>query len=525
MVPLNMPETNPFERRLRIFSDHGRDIVAGMRRGIEKESLRITADGHLSQKDHPAALGSALTHPSITTDYSEALIELVTPTFASPQDALEHLDELHRIVYHHIPDELLWVNSLPCLLGDESSIRIATFGTSNIGKMKHAYRRGLELRYGRKMQTIAGIHYNISMPSDFWMRLGEDPAAGRADAASSGYMAGIRNFHRYCWLLFYLFGASPAACRSFFDGKDAPGLAALGTHTQYGRYATSLRMSNIGYRNPVQSEIRIDHNSVAGYIETLRKNTITPYPAYVEMGVKVDGEYIQLNPNLLQIENEYYSVVRPKRSIRPLEHPSKALDERGVEYLEIRCVDLDPNTPRGLSLTQAQFLEMFAVYCMLCPSPPITDAELSAIADNKDKVVLEGRRPGQTLLRGNERISLADWGRELLSDLRCVAEVFDDVRGNGHRQVIKSQLEKIDEPDCTPSAQILDELKREGTPFFTYAMSKAFEAKSRFTSRRLSEDTLNRYQALASESIQQQRQMEASDALDFDSFLENYFAQ
>ena len=77
-------------------------------RGIEKESLRVTRDGTLATTPHPRTFGSALTHPLITTDYSEALIELITPAEHDVARTLEQLDDLHRFAYAHLGSELLW---------------------------------------------------------------------------------------------------------------------------------------------------------------------------------------------------------------------------------------------------------------------------------------------------------------------------------------------------------------------------------------------------------------------------------
>ncbi len=515
-----------FSQQLDLLEKRAREIIPFIRRGIEKESLRITADGRLSQRDHPETLGSALTHPSITTDYSEALIELVTPTFTTVEETLDCLDELHRVVYHNCPDEMLWVNSLPCLLGDESEIPIAKFGTSNVGRMKHIYRRGLELRYGRKMQTIAGIHYNVSVPNAFWELQMQSRKDSLQDIASNGYMAGVRNFHRYCWLLFYLFGASPAACRSFFGNVDTSRLSEFSTHTLYGPYATSMRMSDIGYRNPVQSEIHVDHNSVERYAETLSRNTTTPYPKYVEHGIKRNGEYIQLNPNLLQIENEYYSVIRPKRTIRPHETPTRALKERGVEYLELRCLDLDPYSPIGISSAQARFLDLFVVYCLLRPSPMFTTEHPKTIAQNKNTAVIAGRKPGQTLVKNGTQQTLSSWGRQLLGEIMLIAEIFDDaLDSNLYVETVRSQHDALTDSQLTPAARILDELRSGEEAFFDFAMRKANEARTVFTARGISPEVLGKYGELAAESVRMQHAIEESDSGDFENFLAAYFSQ
>jgi len=136
-----------------------------IKRGIEKESLRVTPEGHISVPDHPAVLGSALTNPYITTDFGEALLEFITPAYASIDECLGMLDNIHRFTLQNLEqDEMLWVSSMPCPLGSDDDIRLAEFGSSNIGRLKNLYRHGLSNRYGRLMRVIAGIPYNFSMP-------------------------------------------------------------------------------------------------------------------------------------------------------------------------------------------------------------------------------------------------------------------------------------------------------------------------------------------------------------------------
>ena len=516
-----------FDKRINKLSDAASEIIPNIQRGIEKESLRITKEGNLSQNSHPITLGSALTHPYFTTDYSEALLELVTPTFDSVEKLLEHLVLLHKVVYHHIEDELLWVNSLPCLLQDEKSIPIACFGNSNIGRMKHVYRRGLALRYGRKMQVIAGIHYNFSVPDQFWPVLDIPvPDADNSKKVSNAYMAAIRNFHRYCWLIFYLFGASPAACRSFFSDLSKCQLEHTGNHTLHGKYATSLRMSNYGYRNPIQSQITIDNNSIDGYVNTLCNTITTPFKQYANYGVKSNGEYLQLNSNLLQIENEYYTVIRPKRQTEPLERPTQALKRRGIEYLEVRCLDLNPFEPIGISTTQAKFMDLFLMLCLIQPSDFFFSQHPKIVAANKDSTVLNGRKPGLMLQRNGKAIKLKSWGLELLEQLEVIADVFDSVIGsNGYRQSVLEQKVKLLSPEQTPSAKITEQLLKDDIPFFSFSMLKSEQSKKALEEKRVEHECLAYFKKIADDSIQRQNEIEQADHIDFDEFLEKYFSR
>ena len=169
-----------FERRLAsLINAREPRVLQGGLKGVEKESLRVSPDGYIEQSEHPRELGSTLTHEHITTDYSEALIELVTPPFRESWELLQYLCDLHQFVYRHLGEQLLWATSMPCIIDGDPSIPIARYGRSNIGRMKEAYRRGLGWRYGRMMQAISGVHYNYSFPEHFWPVLAATTAGAR----------------------------------------------------------------------------------------------------------------------------------------------------------------------------------------------------------------------------------------------------------------------------------------------------------------------------------------------------------
>ena len=176
----------------------GKPLAGQLVRGLEKESLRVTGAGHLAQTPHSPLLGSALTHPSITTDYSEALIELITEPRGTAAEVLQELSDIHAFVYRSIGDELLWNSSMPCPIGGDDEIPVARYGSSNVARMKTVYRIGLGHRYGRLMQTIAGIHYNFSLTDPFWewLHAREASTLSLRDFKTSQCFALIRNFHR-----------------------------------------------------------------------------------------------------------------------------------------------------------------------------------------------------------------------------------------------------------------------------------------------------------------------------------------
>jgi glutamate--cysteine ligase len=195
--------------------------LKGIRRGIERETLRVTPNGTLATTGHPEKLGAALTHHWITTDFAEALLEFITPVDDNIDHLLTFLRDIHRYVARNIGDERMWPLSMPCFIEAEQDIELAQFGSSNIGRMKTLYREGLKNRYGALMQTISGVHYNFSLPLEFWQAwAGVQDAESGKEQISAGYFRLIRNYYRFGWVIPYLFGASPAICSSFLKGRE-----------------------------------------------------------------------------------------------------------------------------------------------------------------------------------------------------------------------------------------------------------------------------------------------------------------
>lgn len=515
-----------FDTRLQALTDSGAPFSGG-RRGVEKEALRLDPDGYLSQKSHPAGLGSALTNRFITTDFSEALLEFVTPACTSTWEALRFLCDVHQFTYECLDNELLWIASMPCRIPADGEIPLARYGDSNVGRMKTIYRRGLGYRYGRHMQTIAGIHFNYSLPESFWPHyqaaLGDerDAQAFRSDR----YLALIRNFRRFGWLVLYLTGASPAMCKSFGAGSKL-GMAELGSDTWYAPFGTSLRMSDLGYSNQNQSRINISLNDLDEYISGLQHAINTPEPAYEKIGVVVDGEYRQLSANQLQIENEYYSPVRPKRVARSGERPTAALRRGGIEYVEIRSLDVSVEDPAGINQNTMRFIEAFLVYCLLEESPLFDDEALEETKRNQSLMARQGRDPAFRLLRDGRETSLQRWGHEILDGVGSVAARIDAELGSDcYLQAVRLMSDMVDDPATTPSARLLDELHAGNDSFFDYAVSMARNHKDYFASiAPMSPERHAQFSTEAAESLQRQARIEASDAISFEQYLANYYA-
>lgn len=516
------------EKRLNsiIESNQGHTLRGGLR-GVEKESLRVRRDGKIAQTPHPKSLGSALTHPQITTDYSEALLEFVTPPAAKLNETLRTLADIHKFVYDHLGDELLWATSMPCIVDGDKSVPIAEYGSSNVGRMKHVYRRGLDHRYGRTMQAIAGVHFNYSLPPAFWT-VYRDLLGGRQplfDFVADQYFALIRNFQRHGWIIPFLFGSSPAICRSFLGG-NLNDFQTFNDTTLYEPYATSLRMSDIGYKNRAQAGLEISYNSLDEYVRDLTRAIETPDHEYQAIGTRVNGEWRQLNSNVLQIENEYYSFVRPKNVTRSGEKPTLALKRRGVQYTEIRALDLNPFEPTGLDPAALRFIEAFLIFCLLEDSPPISAREREHISYNQGQVARRGRDPALRLHHGDGSLRLRDWAMAITQAVTGICEILDG--GDPERpyaQALAAQTANVQNPDELPSARVLAAMRERDESFVQFALRLSNEHAAYFKNCSLDPEVARRYEAMAAASLRHQAELEACDDTPFEEYLARYFAQ
>jgi glutamate--cysteine ligase len=483
----------PLEDRLRQL---GTSRLAGMRRGVEKESLRALPTGALALTPHPAALGAPLTHPHITTDYSESQLELITGVHADAESCLAELTEIHQFVYrvladpaHGSGDERLWVGSMPCGLPTDETIPLGLYGGSNIGRAKSVYRMGLGHRYGRRMQTI-------------------------------------RNFRRHAFLLLTLFGASPAVCASFVAGREH-GLAPLAEGTLHLPHATSLRMGRLGYQSEAQARLAVSYNSLASYAASLYGALTQPYAAYEAIGVRnLGGEYNQLATTLLQIENEFYGTIRPKRVIRTGERPLHALRERGVEYVEVRCLDLDPFEPVGIGAATMRFIDIFLLHCLLSESAPDTPEEIAALGRNQHRTAAFGREPGLKLERavggGLREVGLADWAEELLAQCVPIAAALDAVQGEGfrlYRDALAAAGQTLAAPQTLPSSRVLATMQQDFDGSYTaFVRAMSAQTQSRLVALPWSAAQQAAQEAAVRRSVAARLAIEAADTLDFETW-------
>jgi glutamate--cysteine ligase len=514
-----------FVARLERIAQHTQ-VFDDYTRGVERETLRYQEDGSLAQSSHPSSLGSAYSNQWITTDFAESLLEFITPVSHSVDDLMAQLKDVHHFTQTKLNGESMWPLSMPCFVSSEDNIELAQYGTSNSGRMKTLYREGLKRRYGSLMQIISGVHFNFSFPETFWDALyGEQSEQEREVSKSEAYFGVIRNYYRFGWLIPYFFGASPALCSSFIQGRDTKLPFENIGETLFLPNATSLRLSDLGYTNSAQSVLRIGFNSLEQYLEGLNKAIKTPSEEFAEIGVKVDGEYRQLNSNVLQIENELYAPIRPKRVARSGEKPSEALERGGVEYIEVRSLDVNPFSPVGIDEDQVRFLDLFLTWTALTDSDPMDDCELTCWRENWNKVITDGRKVGLELTIGcqGEVLTLQDWAKRVFVELRQIAAQMDNAQGGTEYQKVCDKLSQwIDNPELTISGQLLEKTKQAGG---IGAVGKELgkEFKQTHLSHNYQFYSQQEMEAEVERSISAQKQTENQDTLTFDEYLNQYF--
>jgi glutamate--cysteine ligase len=514
--------------RLALLDQLDSRIDLSSRIGLEKESLRTTFDGNLAQTPHPEAWGASLTHPYITTDYSESLAEFITPPLTKIPDALEHLTATHTYAHQHIPQEMLWAGSMPCRLPTPDQIPIATYGTSNLGKMKQLYRIGLGHRYGRTMQVIAGVHFNWSMPDTFWQHYQDRlKRAGTLNTLRDAhYMGLVRNILRNGWLISYLFGASPAVGASFITSHPTK-LQPWDIYTYYQPEATSLRMGDIGYQNSQETRLKltVNYNNVLSYAKSLLQAIQTPAKPWQKLGVKIGQNYHQLNANILQLESEYYDIVRPKQILHGLESSAIALANRGINHIELRPLDININEPLGINQQQLYFIDAFMLTYLLADSPPITLTEQQDSQQNLLTVAHQGRTENLQLRRAGCAMTQHAWGIEILKTMKPVCTWLDQQHQTQQYSIAwQAQHDKIQEPGLTPSAQIIQAMHTDQIGYYTLAKHYSKKHHQYFRQRTLTPEQQQQFQKMYTDSQQHLAKIEANIGTDFDTFLADYFS-
>ncbi|RHX79088.1 glutamate--cysteine ligase [Leptospira yasudae] len=480
--------------------------------GLEKESMRVNPDGTLARTPHPAHLGSSLTNHYIKTDFAEPQLEYATHPRPKIEANIRELQDLHIYTIRKLDNELIWPFSMPPILPeDENEIPLGQYGTSPSGKWKTIYRHGLGLRYGRRMQTISGVHYNFSFSNVFLRQfLGKEVSNFTKEEISSLYLHVIRNFMRRVHYLTYLTGSSTVFDSTFLPNPGDLKFEKHKNFTMYSPYATSLRMSEIGYTSKIQDTLGIHYNSLSEYVNRMCYAVHTPYPGYVPFSENKDA---QLNPNYLQIENEFYSPIRPKQVPKGDERPLDALLDRGIEYIEIRSLDIDPYSPVGVCRLNLAFTQLILLDSLLSPSPSISTEENAILKENLNSVIWEGRNPNLQVQVDGKRKNFQTAGAEYSESLRHYAKILDLHTGKStYQDAIDFQIKKWKNPDKTPSGKLLAEILKRDIEFRDKGMELARENRRALSYLEYSPGTLTKMEKEAVRSFQEKEQLEKEES-------------
>lgn len=527
---------NKYEQNLRNNMDQlkktvGLDFLHGIQVGLEREGLRINPDGRLNQEPHSPLLGSAMMNASITTDFAENLLEFVTQPHNNVIDTLNELDKITHFTLYKLQNQRIWPASMPAKIQNENDIPIGQYGHSNQGKIKHLYRKGLSLRYGKMMQAIAGIHYNFSLTpqamtayftafnlnhsSNSTTVTDHDTAALQA-FQSERYLNLARNVNRFGFIIPYLFGASPAVSKCFF--KDAPSFLTPINHEDLGLpFATSLRLSDIGYSN-TKCQFFVSSNSLENYIRDLNKAIITPCPDFTKLGVIKDGEHLQLNDHILQIENEYYTSIRPKQVLQGDERPLCALKKRGILYVELRSLDVNPFVGVGVDLNTMHFIQAFLTLCLLLDADPLGRDEAKICAQNLKKVAQTGRDLKTKITLFDNELDLDHAMHFVLNLIKPIAAEL----GTEYERALEDAITKVNDPNLTPSAQVLHAMQSYNQTHHEMMNALALKHTEMYLKIKPDHKDLHHYDTQAKVSLQKQHEIESLPQINFEVYLQNY---
>ena len=408
------------------------EILAGSF-GIEWESLRAKGDGNLSLTPHPEVFGDKLTNPVVTTDFSESQIEIITPTFNSIDEAFDNFSLLSDIVNASLPeDEYLWFQSIPCILPYWDQIPIAQY--SEDGQSSQKYREDLAKKYGVKKQMISGVHFNFSFSDELLNKLYamESSDLTFKEFKNNVYLKVARNYIRHCWLIIYLTGCSIGSHKTF--SNDCIHL--MDEQDDYGSYYStkgpSFRNASCGYKN--LKELYPSYDSVQEFVNDINK--------FID-----DGDLSEAKELYTQIR------LKPKNPQDML----NSLENDGIEYVEIRTLDINPFYKCGLVRHDMKFLHLFLIYMFLKDESDYKDWQKEA-KFNEEATAESAYVESMRLLRDGKEVTLKSWASEIINEMYGMCEVL----GIDEAATLSLMLNRISNPDLTYGKRLLNLIRENG---------------------------------------------------------------
>ena len=494
-----------------------KDLAPIFLNGLERETLRIDSSGRLSQKQYPSSIGSSFVHPYITTDFSEAQIEFTTHPYVRIDEMLEELNDCFLFTYHALGEigEMLWPLSMPPRISSESEIRVAEYGNSPLGIKKHIYRLGLAQRYGKVMQTISGVHYNLSFITDFWKSHLSDESSveARRHKYSEEYLKIIRHFNQYYFLILYLFGNSPALDYSFLDlsrNKDnflKNFSKSYDSSTFFLLHGTSLRQSPLGYNSALQEGLSISYDSREKYVETMQRALHTTHWSHL-------NNKNQLNSYILQTEAELYAPIRPKVNIEmkvtKTQDGINQIAQKGIDYLEIRCLDIMYDNFLGVSREQLAFLQVLILYFLFLPDSTSSSSNMSPSAQlklkeqqkfNIEKIIWQGRNLDKIWWDSKET-SFYDFSLSLCDTLFEFATILDaNYNTSLYTRSIEFFYGKFQNPQALPSQDILNIMEDKHLNHHEFGLFLSKKYQKIANDQNISKEKLDRFKKIQKDTL------------------------
>ncbi len=306
--------------------------------GIEREGLRCTEEGELSDEPHPRAFGDRNKNAFITTDFGAAQLELRTPICKSTKECYEKLENITNVVINELNsnNELLWPYSMPCILPNVKDFKFGNYGENTKEK---EYEKFLFKKYGFEMYCMSGVHLNFSIDLEYYKKLVEKNSKLPKNI-DDAYFKIIRNYLKKVWMLIYLFGATPRKYEeNGYENKCS-------IRNSYKEGFKNLNLSPISY------------NDKKSHIESIEKN------------IK-DGNISAIS--------ELYVPIRIKNAGK---NNINKLKSSPIDHIELRVFDLDPFDKCSISLEQMDFIVAFLFCCLLSDENNNYDIDYRKVAED-----------------------------------------------------------------------------------------------------------------------------------------------
>lgn len=461
--------------------------------GLEKENIRINKQGEIANTPHPNEFGIRTEHTYLTTDFAEAQIELITPICNSTKEAHQFMMMLHHLVSLELHDEYLWPYSQPPVLPKNvNEIQIAQFEYGDATP----YREYLSQKYGKYHQLLSGVHFNFSFTNELLLNLyqASNQSLSFQDFINNIYLKIARFYLKHAWLIIYLTGTGYITHNSYQDNQTPLGLKPLSSDSKYIPFASSKRTGKYGYQN--KPKFSISYNSLNEYIDDLEN---------------------AIQRNDIESIREFYTQVRLKTL--PKSNKLSDLKKQGIQYLEIRTLDLDPSSEEGISIDSLNFLHLFLIYGLIKEGDELKTTEDYSEAYQNQIKVSDNANIHEIYLENNKKQkTLHQWGSEILNEMESM---FKNLKFNeDYIKLITMFRNKLENPRHLTRYKLIENIKEKGYQNYFLNLSQAYFEKTKELSFQLYgfDDLELSTQILLREAIKKGIQFEFLDRQD--NFIE-----